>query len=89
MKEGVFILNAARGGVIDEDSLLEAIKGEKVAGAWIDAFSQEPYSGPLVDYPQVILTPHAGSYTRECRKRMEMEAVNNLISALGEVSKDG
>lgn len=89
MKQGVFILNAARGGVIDEDSLLEAIKGGRVAGAWIDAFTQEPYSGPLADCPQVILTPHVGSYTRECRKRMEMEAVDNLISALGEVSKGG
>jgi len=82
MKEGVFILNAARGGVIDEDGLLEAIKEGKVAGAWLDAFGQEPYRGPLADCPQVILTPHAGSYTRECRKRMEMEAVGNLVSVL-------
>ena len=89
MKEGVFILNAARGGVIDEDALLEAIKGGKVAGAWIDAFSREPYSGPLADFPQVILTPHVGSYARECRQRMEMEAVDNLISAWEEASEDG
>jgi len=89
MKDGVFILNAARGGVVDEDGLLEAIKGGKVAGAWIDAFTEEPYHGPLADCPQVILTPHVGSYTRECRKRMEMEAVDNLISALGEVRQGG
>lgn len=89
MKEGVFILNASRGGVIDEDSLLEAIKEGKVAGAWMDAFTQEPYRGPLADFPQVILTPHVGSYSRECRQRMEIEAVDNLISALGEVSESG
>jgi D-3-phosphoglycerate dehydrogenase len=89
MKRGVFILNAARGGTIDEDSLLEAITGGKVAGAWIDAFAQEPYSGPLTECPQLILTPHVGSYTRECRKRMEMEAVDNLVSALREASKGG
>ena len=89
MKDGVFILNAARGGIIDEDSLLEAIKGGKAAGAWIDTFTEEPYRGPLADCPQVILTPHAGSYTRECRKRMEMEAVDNLISALEEVNQGG
>lgn len=87
MKQGVFILNAARGGVIDEDNLLEAIKEGKVAGAWIDAFTDEPYNGPLIDCPQVILTPHVGSYTMECRRRMEMEAVDNLISALQEVSE--
>lgn len=82
MKKGVFILNSARGGVIDEDALLEAIEEGKVAGAWVDSFSQEPYDGPLTDYPQIILTPHVGSYTRECRKRMEMEAVDNLLLAL-------
>ena len=84
MKKGVFVLNAARGGVLDEDALLEAIKTGKVAGAWIDTFSQEPYDGPLVDCPQVILTPHVGSYTRECRQRMEMEAVDNLLTALAD-----
>lgn len=81
MKEGVFVLNAARGGVIDEDSLLEAIKTGKVAGAWLDTFAEEPYEGSLTDYPQVILTPHVGSYSRECRQRMEMEAVDNLLDA--------
>lgn len=89
MKDGVFILNAARGGVIDEGSLLEAINEGKVSGAWIDTFTQEPYSGPLVNCPQVILTPHVGSYARECRQRMEMEAVNNLISVWEEVNRHG
>lgn len=89
MKDGVFILNAARGGVVDEGGLLKAIKGGKVAGVWIDAFTEEPYNGPLADCPQVILTPHVGSYTRECRRIMEMEAVDNLISALGEVNQGG
>lgn len=82
MKKGVFILNAARGGVVDENSLTEAIKEGRVAGAWLDVFSQEPYGGSLVDYPQVLLTPHVGSHTRECRKRMEAEAVDNLLSVL-------
>ncbi len=82
MKDGVYILNAARGGVIDEDSLVEAIKSGKVAGAWLDTFTEEPYRGPLTDLPQVILTPHVGSYSRECRQRMEMETVDNLLDAL-------
>jgi D-3-phosphoglycerate dehydrogenase len=81
MKDGVYILNAARGGVIDEDALLEAIKSGKVAGAWLDTFTEEPYRGPLTECVQVILTPHTGSYSRECRQRMEMEAVDNLLDA--------
>lgn len=87
MKNGVFIINTARGSVIDEDALVKALDDGGVAGAWIDTFVQEPYTGPLTEYPQVILTPHVGSYSRECRKRMEMEAVDNLISAFAEQVK--
>ena len=82
MKEGVFILNPARGTLINEAALLQALDNEKVSGAWIDTFGEEPYAGPLIDYPQVILTPHVGSYARETRQSMEMEAVTNLIEAL-------
>lgn len=82
MKKGVCLLNAARGELIEETSLIKALEEGKVAGAWLDAFSTEPYEGPLCLYPQVILTPHVGSYTRECRLAMEMEAVDNLLLAL-------
>jgi len=84
MKHGVYILNAARGGMIDELALKEALDSGKVAGAWLDAFSIEPYDGILCEYDQVILTPHVGSYTIECRSMMEMEAVDNLIEALND-----
>ncbi len=84
MKSGLFLLNAGRGELIDESSLCRALDGGVVAGAWIDTFSQEPYAGPLARYPQVILTPHIGSSSAECRRRMEMEAVENLLSALAE-----
>ena len=82
MKQGVFILNAARGELVDESSLIDALDIGKVAGAWMDTYSEEPYSGPLCDYSQVILTPHIGSYTAECRVAMETEAVNNLLKGL-------
>ena len=81
MKEGVLILNAARGAVINEAGFIEALRKQKVAGAWCDVFHQEPYQGALKDFPQVILTPHIGSYTEECRRSMEMQAVENLIAA--------
>lgn len=86
MKDGVYILNGARGGLIDEDALKSALDSKRVAGAWLDTFQSEPYSGALLKYEQVILTPHIGSYTSECRSNMEMEAVDNLIEALGKVS---
>ena len=79
MKKGVFILNAARGSLLNEPALADALESKKVAGAWLDAFGVEPYQGPLTKYSQVVLTPHVGSYTIECRKAMEMEAAENLL----------
>lgn len=79
MKPGVYILNAARGGLIDEDALEKALIYGKVAGAWLDTFVEEPYTGSLSKYNQVILTPHIGSYTIEGRMQMEIDSVNNLI----------
>lgn len=82
MKPGVFLLNVARGGVISEEALAEGVKKGRVAGAWLDTFAQEPYRGDLEEMSQVILTPHVGSYTIECRSSMENEAVENLICAM-------
>ena len=79
--DNVFLLNSARGSLIDESSLIAALEDGKIKAMWLDTFKDEPYEGPLKKYPQVILTPHAGSYTVECRKSMEMQAVNNLIDA--------
>jgi D-3-phosphoglycerate dehydrogenase len=82
VKPGALVLNCGRGGLLDEGALCEALDSGHLAGAWIDAFCDEPYSGPLTRYPQVLLTPHIGSLTVECRRRMEMEAVENLLDAL-------
>lgn len=82
LKPGAYVLNAARGGLIEEAALLEGLRVGRIAGAWLDTFECEPYDGPLAACPNVLLTPHVGSYTRECRARMEVEAVENLISAL-------
>jgi D-3-phosphoglycerate dehydrogenase len=84
VKRGVYILNGARGCVIDERALVRAIKEGRVAGVWCDAFPEEPYTGELTKYESALLTPHVGSYTRECRSRMEAEAVENLIKGFGE-----
>lgn len=88
VKPGALVLNCGRGGLLDEGALCEALDSGHLAGAWIDAFRDEPYSGPLTRYPQVLLTPHIGSFTVECRRRMEMESVENLLEAL-ESAGDG
>ena len=89
MKDGVFLLNAARGGLLDEPALCQALDTGKVAGAWLDTFAEEPYKGKLLAYEQVLLTPHVASYTEEGRRQMEMEAVNNLLEGLRAVEEHG
>ena len=80
MKDGIYILNSSRGEVINEKSLEIFLKNGKIAGAWLDVFWQEPYKGNLINYNNVILTPHIGSYSYEGRVIMETTAVENLIN---------
>ena len=84
LKKGVFLLNAARGGVISEVELANGLREGHIGGAWLDTFEQEPYQGELTGFDNAILTPHIGSYTYECRMNMEMDAVQNLLNALKE-----
>ena len=83
MKDGVIILNSARGSLIDENSLIKALESGKVASAWLDVYPKEPYAGKLTEYEQVLLTPHISTYTVQCRRDMEMVAVKNLLRDLG------
>ena len=82
MKENCFLINISRGGIVDENALYLALSTKKIAGAAIDVFSEEPYTGPLCDLENVVLTPHLGSYAEEGKLLMEIDAVNNLIEAL-------
>jgi D-3-phosphoglycerate dehydrogenase / 2-oxoglutarate reductase len=79
MKSTSFLINAARGGVVDEEYLFEILNSNKIAGAAIDVFSEEPYKGSFTKLQNVILTPHLGSYASEGKLQMEIDAVNNLI----------
>ena len=85
MKKEVIIINTSRGGLIDENALIDALENNKIAGAAIDVFEVEPYNGKLKEFNNVILTPHIGSYTKETRAQMELETVQNLITGLREV----
>jgi len=82
MQAGSILINTARGGIIDEDALYDALVSGHLAGAALDVFEEEPYSGKLLSLPQVISTPHMGSYAKEARTQMEEEASHNLFESL-------
>jgi D-3-phosphoglycerate dehydrogenase len=81
-KKGIIIINSARGSLISEDAMISALENGTIAGAGLDVFPTEPYTGPLLSYPQVIATPHVASHTLETRSLMEQEAVRQVIAAL-------
>lgn len=82
MREGAYLINCARGGLVDEDALAAALASGRLAGAAVDVFAREPYTGPLAALDNVILTPHVGSYAREARVKMELDAARNLLDLL-------
>ena len=85
MKPGSILINTSRGEVVDEESLYKILKEEKIFGAGLDVFRNEPYSGNLLNLNNVIVTPHIGSYAREIRIKMELESIENLIRGLKEI----
>lgn len=83
MKQGVIIVNASRGGIIDEESAYEYLKKGKLGGLGLDAFEVEPPKvSPLFELPNVIVTPHTGAHTGEAAENMANMAVKNLIDVL-------
>jgi len=82
MKPSSLIINTSRGEIINEEDLEIALRDSIIAGAGLDVFHEEPYDGPLTNNKKVILTPHIGSYAREIRAAMELEAVKNLFRGL-------
>ena len=85
VRDGVVVLNCARGGLINEDALFTNLNNGKVSCYWGDLFPQEPYEGKLLSCENAILTPHISTYNAQCREAMEMEAVKNLLEDLGYV----
>ena len=77
MKDGSFLINCARGGVVDEAALLEALDSGKLAGAGVDVFVEEPTKNEtLVNHPKVSVTPHIGAATEEAQTRIGSEIVS-------------
>jgi len=83
MKDGVRIINCARGGIVDEKALFDAIKSGKVAGAALDVFEVEPPSeSPLLTLDQVIVTPHLGASTVEAQQNVAISVAKQCIEVL-------
>lgn len=82
MKPEAIIINAARGGLVDESALADALKSGKVSAAALDVFEHEPYQGALLELNNIIVTSHIGSLARESRRLMEIEAAENLLQGL-------
>lgn len=83
MKDGVMVINCARGGIIHETALYDAIKSGKVAGAALDVFATEPPGDhPLLTLDQVIATPHLGASTKEAQTNVAVAAANQIIAYL-------
>ena len=81
MKKGSGLINAARGGVVDENSLIEALDNGQLDFAGIDTFENEPNpSVKLLMHPKVSLTPHIGAATIEAQDRIGIELANQIIS---------
>ena len=82
MRDGVRIVNAARGALVDEADLLDALKSGKVGGAALDVFSTEPYSGPLLELDNVVVTPHLAASTEEAQDRAGVIIAEQVAAAL-------
>jgi glyoxylate reductase len=84
MRRGAILVNTARGGIVDEASLADALRSGRLGGAALDVFAREPLAArsPLFDVPNLILTPHVGSATVATRARMAELAVDNLLAGL-------
>ncbi|WP_407174459.1 hydroxyacid dehydrogenase [Bradyrhizobium sp. STM 3562] len=84
MKPMAYLINTARGGIVDERALYDALASGKLAGAGLDVFEQEPppVSNPLFGLPNVVTAPHVAGVTREAVDRMSEQTARNILSAL-------
>ena len=88
MKPSAMLINVSRGALVDEAALLDALVSERIGGAGLDVFSQEPLSrsahplSPLFSLPNVLLTPHLTFYTREAMERLERETLERCDELL-------
>jgi D-3-phosphoglycerate dehydrogenase len=85
-KRGVIVVNTARGGLIDEAALLDAVRSGQVAAAGLDSFAVEPIepAHPFLSEPRIVLTPHVGGVSADAYVKMGVAAVDNALRVLAE-----
>ncbi|MDD1743504.1 MAG: ACT domain-containing protein, partial [Methanomassiliicoccales archaeon] len=84
-KPGMMIINCARGGIIDEEALYDALKSNRIAGAALDVFENEPPKGSkLLELPNIVVTPHLGASTKEAQEKVSQEMAETVRSFLVE-----
>jgi D-3-phosphoglycerate dehydrogenase len=85
MKDGVILINASKGGTVDEKALLDALENGKVAGAGIDVFINEPSpDGELLTHPKISVSPHLGAATKEAQRKIGLKLADKVIEFFGE-----
>ena len=85
MKDGSFLVNCARGGVIDEDALLAALESGKLGGVGLDTFTNEPNPrADLLNHPKISVTPHIGAATKEAQANIGLELADKIIAFFGD-----
>jgi D-3-phosphoglycerate dehydrogenase len=86
MKPDSRLVNTARGYLVDETALLDALRSGHLSGAALDVFQTEPYSGPLADLPQVLCSPHVSTLTKASRAAMELRCAENVVAFFSRAS---
>jgi D-3-phosphoglycerate dehydrogenase len=82
MKSTAFVINAARGGVLDEDALFDALKSGTIAGAGLDVYATEPCTdSPLFALDNVVATPHLGASTEEAQEKAGVAVAESVVAA--------
>ena len=82
LPDGARVINAARGELVDEEALIEALRSGKLAAAALDVYAQEPYSGPLLELDNVVTTPHLAASTEEAQDRAGVIVAQQVAAAL-------
>lgn len=83
LKPGAYLINTSRGEVVDEEALYRALKEGRIRGAALDVYPSEPYSGPLTQLENVVLTPHIGANTKEAQRKAALQLVELITKELG------